>query len=136
MIPKDTYVKLLLINGSLHITEEGYVVSWNDDFVQLKDQNDNYCIITRPEDIAIIKIMNKTNKEIKSELEENFQQVYEEHHDPSDDVRNKKLAELKILLNKQEKKIIAEKLKDHVPTSMPTNEKYESRYGTPGLFKK
>jgi hypothetical protein len=115
------YVKCLLTSNNL---VEGYVEFWDSTQVQLKSlDNKSILIINHPDDgISVIKIMlNEPQKEtikpelIKQEnltdLDKQFKQTYDQ---PSgDDLRTKKLAELRILQAEQEKKIVSEKLRQH-----------------------
>jgi hypothetical protein len=123
MIPQaNQQVKCILKNGAL---VEGFVQEWSDQEVILRSlDGESILIVTHPrEDIVLIRILLEIPENIeqpakvKTELEEQFQQAYEE---PSgDDLRTKRLAELKVLLLKQEKKIVAEKLKDHNLSQSP-----------------
>lgn len=56
-----------------------------------------------------------------------FARVLEDIPDPTSDARNKSLAELKIMMNEQEKKIIAQKLKTHIPSGYVP---HKPNYGT------
>lgn len=120
----NKHVKLLLESGVLL---EGIVVRWHKDQVELLSLDDSITlIVTHPdEDIRVIKIIHQELKkepyveicesqqklEIKqSKLDQRFEKV---KNQPSDDLRLKTIAELKHELIKQDKKIIAEKLKDH-----------------------
>jgi hypothetical protein len=140
MIQPDTHVKILLRNNTI---AEGIVQDWSN-IVKLKSVDDqSYMIILHPEeDIILIKVFlknsseekNKTipieySEEVKTELEQNFQQTIEQ---PSDDPsRNKSLAELKILLGQQERQIVANKLKQH-----HIGESKKVEYGYPRFYSK
>lgn len=146
MIPKDgQHVKCILRNGAI---AEGIVQEWyaNEAILGSLD-GESTIIITHPtEDIVLIKIMTDSPHEEKEEvseaqkvadkireksLEEKFQELHA-NHDPNNSDDRKSLAELKIAMAEQERKIIAERLKDHRPTSMPR----KVEYGIPGLGKK
>jgi hypothetical protein len=132
--PINSHVKILLRNNT---TAEGIVKEW-DTIVKLQSlDGQSYMIILHPqEDIILIKVFLEENyrKNIqeesqKTELEQQFQQVVEQ---PSDDpTRIKSLVELRGLLAKQDKQIIANKLKQHY---IGTARKVE--YGVPRFFKK
>jgi hypothetical protein len=141
MIPKlGQHVKCILRNGAI---AEGIVQSdWMNSIVQLLSlDGESVIIIPHPnEDIMLIKIvLDKPKSEVikekiikkqtHSDLEKELQKVYEQ---PSgDDLRTKKMAELKVLMAEQEKKIIADKLKDH---RIGDTRKVE--YGQPEFYKK
>lgn len=130
MMPKNgQYVKCMLRNNTI---VEGVVQNWAGGIVSgitqlLSVDGESILIIPNSEDIMLIKIMlDKSQVQIEeikekiiteSELEQQFQEKYEEHHDPHDEARNKSLAELKVLLAKQEYKIVSEKLRTHHPGS-------------------
>lgn len=136
MIPQiGQHVKCLLKEN---IIAEGIVEEWSDNFVQLLSlDKQSILIIYRPSEIVLVKIIineqivenKRKDPLIQTNLEEQFQEVYEQPS--SDDLRNKKLVELKALLVKQEKKIVTEKLKDH-----SIEEVKEIKYGYPGFFAK
>lgn len=115
--PINSHVKILLRNNTI---TEGIVQEWSN-IVKLQSLDDqSYMIIFHPEDDIIllkvfldqapaekVKIISKE----QSELEEKFQRIVEQ---PSDDLnRHQNLAELRVQLAKQERQIIANKLKDH-----------------------
>ncbi|CAB4196521.1 hypothetical protein UFOVP1290_41 [uncultured Caudovirales phage] len=116
------HVKILLINSTI---VEGIVEEWNDESIILKSIGEkSYVIIKRPQsDIMLIKVMLETTAEknnfepeqnlsdYKSELNSEFDSTYNQ---PSGDpLRDKRLAELKILINEADKEIISNKLKSH-----------------------
>lgn len=121
--------KLILNNG---IVLEGIIKEWNDQFVRLISLDEtSSSFITHPkEDIRVIKILHdKENEEKLSELEEKFEEIYQQ---PSEnELRVKNLAELKSELIKQDKKIIAQKLREHYISGARKVE-----YGQPRFFKK
>lgn len=138
---KGQHVKCLLINSAM---AEGVVEEWNSDYVKLRSLADqSIVIIHHPErDIMLTKIVFEKIVEdsevpsveelieVKTELEQEFVQEYEKPSD--DDLRTKNLAKLKIMLIEQDKKIVAEKLKDHhIADSTRT-----VKYGYPGFFSK
>ena len=140
MMPKEgQHVKCVLRTGAM---AEGIVEEWFNNVVQLRSlDGESVLIIPHPnEDIMLIKIvLDKPKSEVikekiikkqtHSDLEKELQKVYEQ---PSgDDLRTKKMAELKVLMAEQEKKIIADKLKDH---RIGDTRKVE--YGQPEFYKK
>lgn len=136
MINPGQHVKILLCNNSLI---EGFVEQWGKE-IQLKSlDGESLLIIHHPDrDIVLTKVVLVETKkpvsikelvEQKTELQQNFEEVYQQ---PSgDNLRVKKLAELKIELAKQEKKIIAEKMKDHTISQVK-----KVNYELPGFLKK
>lgn len=146
---KDQHVKCVLRNGAV---AEGIVEEWTGSQVQLKSlDGESILIITHPaEDIMLIKIIltTPTVEEIAAELEHEkteLEQRFEETrqvHDPNNPDDRKTLAQLRIELAKQDRKIIAEKLKEHKPTQAPGKTRYHypgvqtGNYGYPGSGKK
>jgi hypothetical protein len=107
MFEKGQHVKILLINNSLI---EGIIEDYNSKLIKLKSlYEDSFLFIHHPErDIIMTKIMlHETNI---PKIEQEIKDVIDS---PSSDLRIKKLAELRIEMAQQEKKIISEKLKDH-----------------------
>ncbi len=139
MIPDGAHVKCLLRNNAM---VEGIVEEWYGNFVKLISlDRTNIFIIHHPEeDIVLTKIIldddiaekeeldRKPPAEPSSGLEEQFQEVYES---PSDDLRVKRLAELRIEMAKHDKEIVAKQLRNHV-----IGETKKVEYGTPGFIKK
>jgi hypothetical protein len=134
---KDQHVKIVLKDG---ISIEGIVDVWSISEVILKSiDGQSILIIPKPnEDIMLIKIILTENKkelkspiEAKSELEQKFKETLENNPDPYDIEKNKTLAQLKIEMNKQEKKIISEKLKGHHASDIKP-----VQYSYPGFIKK
>jgi hypothetical protein len=142
--PNKSHVKILLRNNTI---VEGIVEEWYGNVVKLQSLDDkSYVIIPHPEeDIVLIKVFPAESgevveekeselslpepEEVKTELEEKFEQVYEQ---PSGDpVRDKNMAELKTLMAEQDKQIIINKLKDH-----NIGDVKKVKYGYPGFFKK
>lgn len=133
------HVKCILRNGAM---AEGIVEEWFGNVVQLKSlDGESVLIITHPaEDIMLIKIIldKKPEEEQNLPTEEGADEFVKQFaeadasHDPTNPDDRKSLAELRIELIKQERKIIAEKLKNHRPSSGPG----KVQYGYPGLNKK
>lgn len=137
-------VKLLLQSG---IIIDGIVISWSGNSVCLTSLDGNSTsIITHPnEDIRVIKIIHKNyvssnsiNKSLnnipdKETIVKNLQDQFDVAYQlPSDDsLRIKTMAELKKELIKQEKEIIANKLRSHHIGEVRT-----VKYEQPGFFKK
>jgi hypothetical protein len=146
MIPQTgQHVKIILRNGAM---AEGIVEEWFANEVQLKSlDGESILIITHPtEDIMLIKVFLEKPVEEKEpedygptieevrEFEGSFQEVADKPvvPDPFDPNQNLTLAQLRIAKMQQERKIIAEKLKDHSPNTGPG----KVQYGYPGLGKK
>lgn len=120
------HVKCLLVSNTL---AEGYVILWHPNAIKLKSlDGDSVFIIHHPDrDIVMTKVILDPPAEVETEpkvlvpLEgtTDLQQRWQETYDgPSDDeLRTKKLAELKVLMIEQEKKIIKDKMKTHESTS-------------------
>jgi len=130
MIPqKGQHIRCLLRNN---LIIDGIVESWSDAKSVLRSLDDTsvYIIQHSAQDIVVIKIILKEPIKIKNDLSTQFE---EELTKPSnDELRLKNMAELKTLLNEQEKKIIAEKLKDHHVNGDVKKVTYEQ----PGFFPK
>lgn len=142
---KGKQVKLLLQGG---IVIEGFVKSWNANSVHLNSlDGKSTSIITHPdEDIRVIKVMHDihvssslidqalSNVPVKpspniTELEQKLDEAY--NLPSEDELRIKTIAELKKELIKQEKEIIANKLRSH-----HVGEVRKVQYEQPGFFKK
>lgn len=136
MIPQvGMHVKCILRTGAI---AEGIVENWYQNEVHLTSlDGESLLVITHPdEDIMLIKIILKSSTQLpeptlvpKMKLQDEFQIVYEQ---PSNsDLRIKKMAELKIMMAEQEKRILTEKMKDH-----HVGEIRKVTYGYPGPNKK
>lgn len=144
------HVKCILRSGAM---VEGIIQEWSNNEVQLLSLDaESILIVPHPDqDIMLIKILvempeidlplvnevtNTTEvvtsevlRTAENELERKFQEVKKL---PSDDPeRIKTLAELRILMAEQEKKIVTEKLRNHYPS-----ETRKVQYGYPGFTKK
>lgn len=139
------HVKIILRNGAM---AEGTVLEWYANEVQLKSlDGESILIITHPtEDIMLIKVSVEQEKsevekiadrirakkvDPQTDLEQQFE-IAHQATDPHDIDGVKSLAQLRIDLAKEERRIIAEKLKDHQPNMGPG----KVQYGYPGLGKK
>lgn len=134
-IEKGQYIKILFRNTS---SVEGTVESWeNDDYVLKSSDGKSFLIIQNPkDDIMAIKIMTvspneeksfsniKDSVEVKDEVIEDMPQINDQ------ELRIRKLAELRIMQAEIQRKIISEKLKSH---SFDEIRKVE--YGQPGFLK-
>lgn len=110
LIQKGQYVRCVLKNNLLL---EGIVESWSETIsvIKSKDGLQSSIILNTLQDVMVVKIIHKHPIELKTELE---QQFIDTTSAPSDDeLRLKKMVELKALLVEQEKKIVAEKLRSH-----------------------
>lgn len=144
------HVKCILRTGAM---AEGIVEEWLDDVVQLRSlDGESVLIIPHPnDDIILIKIvlsMVKIDSPVINEINDSadvidsrgvqiiegeLNQKYQEAialpiEDPK---RVKTLAELRIMMAAQEKKIISEKVKNHHITETP-----KVQYGQPRFLKK
>ena len=133
MIPQvGQYVKIVFRNAT---QAEGVVESWSDEATILRspDKKSVFIIQRTAEDVMAVKIIldysGFTSLEKKlEETKEKFQQVYEQ---PSaDDLRIKSMAQLKTAMIEQERKILAERMKEHRATGIKTN------YQHPNFFQK
>ncbi len=138
MIEIGQHVKCLLKNNSV---VEGTVMEWEDTHVKLEAlDHSSILIIHHPqEDIILTKIVldddvaddykEPAETPIRTDLEEEFDQAYNQ---PSgNDLRTKRLAELRIEMANHEKKMVREKLRHH-----HLGEVKKVEYGTPGFLKK
>jgi hypothetical protein len=132
MMPKtNQHVKCMFKNNVLL---EGTVEEWYGNMIQLRSMDGkNVIVIPDPIEIMFYIIVESEPEENSieppTELEEQFQQVYEQ---PSDDpLRTKSLAELKGLMAEQEKQIIIDKLRSH-----HIGDVRKVEYGYPGFYKK
>ena len=138
MNPKiNDLIKVFFRNG---FQAEGFVEEWTDQKSSLRSLDGKSILIIQRtiDDIMFVKVLldnkpNKINQKLladeETDLEKKFDEVLKE---PSDDnMRVKKLAELRILLADQDRKIVAQRLKDHhLPSPKGTN------YGYLGFYKK
>lgn len=124
---KGQYIKCILKNN---LVVEGIVDSWSKDAAILATDGSSLSIIPNvTENVILVKIIFKTSQQVKSDLEQKFHEV---HQSPSDDdLRNQKMADLKILMIEQDKKIVSEKLKDHNITDIK-----RATYDQLGILKK
>jgi sRNA-binding regulator protein Hfq len=129
---KDQSVKILFKNG---MYLDGIVESWTDTKAVLRSLDGNSLIIIQntSEDIMAVKVYLKTsekNIELKTNLEKEFQEVLDK---PAEDInaKTKRLVDLRMMLSEQDKKIVANKLKEHHIT-----EPNKVKYGYPRFFSK
>jgi hypothetical protein len=121
---KDDHVVVAFRNGT---STEGIVQSWSDSKSVLlsKKDNSNIIILHTSEDVMLIKIITKVDlkKEIitKNIIENKIEETIEEL---SSEKRLEKLIELRTELIEQDKKIITQKLKEHVPSERSYNVSY------------
>lgn len=125
---KGQYVKCILRNN---VIIEGNVESWSSgkSVLQSFDESSVSIIQHTSQDVVAFKIILKKPTQIKKELEDKFEQVSKNIGD--DELRLKNMAELKILMIEEEKKIISDKIKDH-----HINNNRKTIYEQPGFFKK
>jgi hypothetical protein len=129
-IQEDQFIKVILKNN---ILLEGFVEEFSEKEICLRSSDGkSLFLILDTSQVILIKIILEPEKDIAShriegveekprttkqpaeqkiEIEKEFHKTYEQ---PSgDELRTKKLAELKIMLAEQEKKIISEKMRSH-----------------------
>jgi len=133
------YIKCIFRNG---VTSEGVVEEWNDKMAQLRSlDGKSILIITNPTaDIMLIKIMLEDTSDLDNApapvLEETIQE--DDDHKPAILINpynvdyNKNLVELRKEKAEQERRILTEKLREHIPTMGSGKVKYEQ----PGFYKK
>lgn len=128
MIETSKHIKCIFHNGTLI---EGTVESWSSEESVLKSLIDESRLIipNTSRDIMLIKVVAPQEKKqvVLPQLDQDIEKVRKE---PISDLKNKRLAELKILKSKAEKDIVANKLKEH-----HVGEVRKTQYGTPGFLK-
>lgn len=125
---KGQYIRCILRNNMII---EGIVESWSNgkSILRSLDGGSISTIQHTSQDVVAFKIILKTPVQIKKDLEEKFEQVRQK---PStDELRLKNMAELKILMVEEEKRAIAEQIKDHY-----INNNRKTIYEQPGFLKK
>ncbi len=133
MIPQaGQYVKIIFRNAT---QVEGVVESWSDEATVLRspDKKSVFIVQRTAEDVMAIKIILDYNgfTSLEKKLEETKQQFQAVYEQPSaDDLRIKSMAQLKTAMIEQERKILAEKMKEHRPTGLRSNYEY------PGILQK
>ena len=127
MIKKGQHIRCMFHNS---FVVEGVVDEWSDSgaiLISLTDES--RLIIPNPSrDIMFIKAVLPQQKVPAPQLDQDIEEVRKE---PLSDLKNKKLAELKILKSKVDKELIVSKLKSH-----SINQPRMVQYGTPGFYKK
>lgn len=120
MIPQPgQYVKIIFNNAT---QAEGFVENWSDDETVLKaEDGKSYLVISKTSDhVMAVKIMidydlpQRTTTKLE-ELAEKFEEV--KNLPSSDELRLKKLGQLRIMMADQEKKMFANKMAEHKPSS-------------------
>ena len=134
---KNTHIKCILSNN---ISIEGYFISSSNDDIRIYSlDKKSVIVINNPkQNVILTKIFLQEEMEQKSEIKEQAPPILEEekievvnnNNQENEDLKLKNLAELKILKNEQEKKIIAEKLRGHTITGAS-----EVRYTIPSFFR-
>lgn len=132
ILTKGQYVKVVFQNS---MAMEGIIDSWSDEKSLLiaSDGKSSCLIMNTKKDVMLVKITEKlpTHNELVKEatqLEQQFEQVKLEPS--SDDLRIKKLANLKKMMIEQDRKIIAEKTRGHITTGQQA-----VQYGYPTTFR-
>lgn len=128
MIEKGQHIRCMFHNG---FVVEGVVEEWTPEsavLVSLADES-KLIIHNTSRDIMFTKVILEEKKQAPiPEIDKTFEETLSE---PPGDLRNKKLAELRILKSEAEKKIVANRLKDHNIGEVRTVE-----YGLPGFYSK
>jgi sRNA-binding regulator protein Hfq len=130
-------VKIYFKNG---FQVEGRVYSWGKNIILTSEDKNSFMVISKPKEIVMYKVV-KSNAvyseplptSTKEEpLEENDVEI-DTQSDPSLslELRGKNLAELHKLKIEEEKKAIAQKLKEH-----HISEVKKANYELPGFFQK
>jgi hypothetical protein len=132
------HIKCFLRNGNVL---EGIVETWSDTEIVLKTlDSQNLMIIHDPkQDIMLTKVLFDVQAPAPSRAQEIADKIkakaakegQPEPDEPSLDVMTK--AQLQVELAEQERRVVAEKLKDHYLDSQAPRKK---TYGYPGFFKK
>lgn len=142
MIPqKGQYVKVVFRNST---QMEGIVESWSDNKSVLlaQDKQSLMVIMKTSEDVLAFKIIlnHMTLEDAKKKLEETqdkFRQILQQPVAPKDleeqgltaiQIKGKNLAQLKSLMIEQEKKIIAEKIREHTLHDIRTTRYEQPRF--------
>lgn len=133
MIEKGQYVKIVFKNST---QLEGIVDSWSDKQSVLKSiEGDSLMIIfNTSEDVMAVKIILNFVKPSElhrrlSETKQEFEAVRETLS--NDELRIQKLADLRKMLIKQEKQIINQQIREHMPSQIT-----EAKYGIPNFNKR
>lgn len=127
MMEPGNYVKLSLKSG---LQVEGIVESWSKEEVILstKGSQNKLYIFNVMENVILAKVvLDDKPRQVMENLKKQFEEVKAA---PIGDLRIKKIAELKTMMNEQEKIDIAESLTEHKVST--TN---KANYGYPGFFK-
>ncbi len=139
------HVKLLLQNN---LVLEGTIEEWSNKKVSILsvDKKSTSVILHPKYDIRVVKIIHEENESekesekekvlqsfpvkpiVQAELQEKFKQV--QQSPSNDELRLKTLTELKEELNKQEKIMIASKLKEHKVGEVKTIKYEQPRFFT------
>lgn len=134
MIEPGLYVKLIFRNAT---QAEGIVESWSDDISILvsPDGLSKFVVLHTNEDLLGVKVCFE-EPETPTQNRRNFEEVVEEFKEvyaqPSaDELRIHNLAQLKSLMNEQEKKITTDKLQDHTISEVRL-----PQYGLPSFISK
>jgi sRNA-binding regulator protein Hfq len=120
------FVKLIFRNGTLM---EGIIQQWSNLKSVLKSESsdDLLVILNTEQDLLAYKIIVSylSPREVPlrlSQLEQQFEEVYQQ---PSaDELRLQSLAQLKTAMIQQEKKIVSNRLKQHIPTQTISKVQY------------
>ena len=150
-IDKDKHIKVIFKNNTVI---EGRVQSWTkEQAILLSLDGSSSMVIFHPEkDILFVKVVadipkdqNKespSGSEIKDQISDKVRQILQpddsvlEVHDEEpnvsskEDLKGKTIAELKRLVNEQDKQIILNKIKAHLPDIGSCRNNYSTPFGT------
>lgn len=132
MMPtKGQYVQVIFRNET---QLRGTIETWSDIKSVLILDDDNSCLIMNTaQDVMIVKILPKpkTQENLQQEMTQINTQFEQVKAEPSaNDLRLKKLADLKKMMIEQEKRIVAEKVKSHTIT-----ESFRPQYNYPSFMR-
>lgn len=126
------YIKVVFKNST---QVEGIVESWSDSKAVLisPDGTSKFIIFNISADVLGVKIyLESPIKKTHQKFDEVVQQFKSVQSEPSaDDMRVHSLAQLKTLMNEQEKKIITEKVREHSISNVRL-----PQYGLPNISQK
>lgn len=124
-IKQNQHIKCIFRNGTII---EGIVQSHSkEELTLLSLHDDSLMVILHPnDDIMLIKIMPNKPAPKETPIQENISNKLKEVQAIEDpNLQNKTIAELKELADKQEKQIIANKIREHFPKGVS-----RSNYGS------
>jgi hypothetical protein len=130
---KGQHVQCLLHGGGM---VEGIVESWSETETVLRglDRHSILIIHQTHETIALTKILFPKPEVSKSTIKEQLERAQHPTGDPAIDAAN--VQQLRQMVIEQEKKIVADKIKEHHLPGISSSKRYEDRYEFPQSFRK